>query len=63
MTILIEALSKLYPPGQDLIGGDEKLKEVLKKIEQAWDKKKEPLENNPLIEFKDSQDKRQQLET
>ena len=36
--LLIENLSKIYPPGQDLVGGDENLKKILKEIEVTWDK-------------------------
>ena len=40
---LIECLSKIYPPGQDLVGGDENLRKTLKQIEVVWNKEKEPL--------------------
>lgn len=40
MVQLIESLSKLYPPGQDLVGGDENLKKTLETIEIAWDRQK-----------------------
>ena len=36
--LLIENLSKMYPPGQDLVGGDDSLKQTLKEIEVVWDK-------------------------
>ena len=29
VNVLIENLSKMYPPGQDLVGGDEDLKKTL----------------------------------
>ena len=51
MKLLIENLSKIYPPGQDLVGGDENLKNTLKQIEVTWDKNKKPLEDSALIKF------------
>ena len=41
--LLIENLSKLYPPGQDLVGGDENLNNTLESIEKVWNKEEEPL--------------------
>ena len=59
--LLIENLSKMYPPGQDLVGGDEDLRKTLKDIEVTWDKNK-PLQSNPLIQFKGQANKRKVLE-
>ena len=44
-------LNPSYPPGQDLVGGDENLKKTLKQIEVIWDKNKKSLENSALIKF------------
>ena len=41
--LLIENLSKIYPPGQDLVGGDKNLQNALKEIEVTWDKESQPL--------------------
>ena len=43
VNLLIENLSILYPPGQDLVGGDENLKKALNDIEVTWDKNGQPL--------------------
>lgn len=41
--LLIENLSKMYPPGQDLVGGDENLQKTLKEIGVTWNKELDPL--------------------
>ena len=40
---LIENLSKLYPPGHNLVEEDENLKKTLEYIEVTWNKELEPL--------------------
>ena len=42
VNLLIENLSKIYPPGQDLVSEDENLRKILEDIEVTWDKKKLP---------------------
>ena len=38
--LLIENLSNVYPPGQDLVGGNEVLQKALESIEKVWDQGK-----------------------
>lgn len=33
----------MYPPGQDLVGGDENLQKTLKEIGVTWNKELDPL--------------------